>query len=59
MRKPVDVLSAEEVSALRHEAEARLEEKRAVSKARKEHMLKVRLPISAAHVSLHTRLAVE
>ena len=41
MRKPADVLSAEEVAALRHKAEADLEDKRAVSKARKEHMLKV------------------
>ncbi len=41
MRQPPGVLSSEEVARLRHEAEAELEGQRAVSKARKEKMLKV------------------
>ena len=41
MRKPADVLTAEEIAQLRKDAERRIEEQQAVSKARKEHMLKV------------------
>ena len=45
MRKPADVLTAEEIAQLRKDAERRIEEQQAVSKARKEHMLKVRQPL--------------
>eukprot|EP00891_Asterochloris_glomerata_P004534 jgi/Astpho2/4534/e_gw1.00067.95.1_t len=41
MRKPADVLTAEEIAQLRKDAERRIEEQQAVSKARKEHMLKM------------------
>ena len=44
MRKPADVLTAEEIAQLRKDAERRIEEQQAVSKARKEHMLRVRQP---------------
>ena len=43
MRRPADVLTTEEIAQLRKDAERRIEEQQAVSKARKEHMLKVRL----------------
>ena len=45
MRKPADVLNAEEIAQLRKDAERRIEEQQAVSKARKDHMLKVRQPL--------------
>lgn len=44
MRQPAGVLSSEEITRLRHEAEAELEGQRAVAQARKEKMLKVAMP---------------
>lgn len=48
MRQPAGVLSSEEVARLRHEAEAELEGQRAVSKARKDKMLKVKSHLTSS-----------